>query len=104
MRTMTDLASCQREVRVTSEILSRTQDELQDKTASLARTEAARDALQEKVDATVEVNFVLFVWFSRNAWSVTSRAIIGPTPNSVEYELLETQSNRARTQRQPESS
>lgn len=55
MDTMTQLASCNREVRVTSEILNRTQDELQAKTAALAREEAAREALQTKLDSTMEV-------------------------------------------------
>lgn len=54
-QTMTDLAACQKENRVTAEILARTQDELQEKTAALARAEAARDALQVKLEATVQV-------------------------------------------------
>lgn len=57
MRTMTELSSCQKENRVTSEILSRTQDELQQNVAALARETAAREALQAKLDSTVEVNF-----------------------------------------------
>lgn len=56
MKTMTDLAACQRELRVTSEILSRTQDELQDKTQAYAREQAAREALQAKLSQTVEVH------------------------------------------------
>jgi len=55
MKTMTDLAACQRELRVTTEILTRTQDDLQAKTQALAREEAAREALEAKLASTVEV-------------------------------------------------
>lgn len=55
MKTMTELTSCENENKVTREELSRTQNELQQTTAALARESAARAMLQEKLDATVEV-------------------------------------------------
>jgi len=55
MRTMTELASCQRENRVITESLSRCQDELQQTSAALASETAAREMLQTKLDSTVEV-------------------------------------------------
>lgn len=55
MKTMVSLSSCQKEARVLTDMLSTTQDELQEKIQALAREEEAHKTVREKLDQTTEV-------------------------------------------------
>lgn len=59
MKTMTELSSCNSELKVSSEMLTVCRDDLQEKITALAGETAAKNALTAKLANTTEVTTIL---------------------------------------------